>query len=75
MEDKEEEKLTTSVGSPVVDNQNAMTAGPRGPMLLQNVWFLEKLAHFDREVIPERRMHAKGSGAFGSFTISLGLLC
>ena len=40
-----------------------MTAGPRGPMLLQDFWFLEKLAHFDREVIPERRMHAKGSGA------------
>ncbi len=49
---------------PVVDNNNVITAGPRGPMLLQDVWFLEKLAHFDREVIPERRMHAKGSGAF-----------
>jgi catalase len=53
-----------------VDNQNSMTAGPRGPMLLQDVWFLEKLAHFDREVIPERRMHAKGSGAFGTFTVT-----
>jgi catalase len=52
------------------DNQNAMTAGPRGPMLLQDVWYLEKLAHFDREVIPERRMHAKGSGAFGKFTVT-----
>ena len=39
-------------------------------MLLQDVWFLEKLAHFDREVIPERRMHAKGSGAFGKFTVT-----
>ena len=58
-------KLTTAAGAPVPDNQNAMTAGPRGPMLLQDVWYLEKLAHFDREVIPERRMHAKGSGAFG----------
>ena len=57
-------KLTTAAGAPVPDNQNAMTAGPRGPMLLQDVWYLEKLAHFDREVIPERRMHAKGSGAF-----------
>ncbi|MCK7489920.1 MAG: catalase, partial [Anaerotruncus sp.] len=47
-----------------------MTAGPRGPMLLQDVWFLEKLAHFDREVIPERRMHAKGSGAYGTFTVT-----
>jgi catalase len=63
-------KLTTDVGAPVADNQNAMTAGPRGPMLLQDVWFLEKLAHFDREVIPERRMHAKGSGAFGTFTVT-----
>ena len=61
-------KLTNNVGVPVVDNQNAMTAGPRGPMLLQDVWYLEKLATFDREVIPERRMHAKGSGAFGTFT-------
>ena len=62
--------LTTAAGSPVVDNQNSMTAGPRGPMLLQDVWFLEKLAHFDREVIPERRMHAKGSGAYGTFTVT-----
>ena len=63
-------KLTTAAGAPVVDNQNSMTAGPRGPMLLQDVWFLEKLAHFDREVIPERRMHAKGSGAYGTFTVT-----
>ncbi len=63
-------KLTSSSGVPVVDNQNVMTAGKRGPMLLQDVWFLEKLAHFDREVIPERRMHAKGSGAFGTFTVT-----
>ncbi|MDP8225568.1 MAG: catalase [Candidatus Lernaella stagnicola] len=63
-------KLTHNVGAPVVDNQNVVTAGPRGPMLLQDVWYLEKLAHFDREVIPERRMHAKGSGAFGTFTVT-----
>ncbi|ATG16959.1 catalase [Providencia alcalifaciens] len=62
--------LTTASGAPVVDNNNVMTAGKRGPMLLQDVWFLEKLAHFDREVIPERRMHAKGSGAFGTFTVT-----
>jgi catalase len=66
----DKKKLTTAVGAPVPDNQNTMTAGPRGPVLLQDVWFLEKLAHFDREVIPERRMHAKGSGAFGTFTVT-----
>ncbi len=64
------EKLTNSVGAPVPENQNVMTAGPRGPMLLQGAWYLEKLAHFDREVIPERRMHAKGSGAYGTFTMT-----
>ncbi len=63
-------KLTKSNGAPVGDNQNVMSAGPRGPMLLQDIWFLEKLAHFDREVIPERRMHAKGSGAYGTFTVT-----
>jgi catalase len=63
-------KLTTVAGAPVPDNQNVMTAGKRGPQLLQDVWYLEKLAHFDREVIPERRMHAKGSGAFGTFTVT-----
>lgn len=63
-------KLTTAGGAPVVDNNNVLTAGPRGPMLLQDVWFLEKLAHFHREVIPERRMHAKGSGAYGTFTVT-----
>ena len=47
-----------------------MTAGPRGPALLQDIWLLEKLAHFDREVIPERRMHAKGWGAYGTFTVT-----
>ncbi|RQR49512.1 catalase [Burkholderia sp. Bp9140] len=55
-------------GAPVSDNVNIQTAGPRGPALLQDVWLLEKLAHFDREVIPERRMHAKGAGAYGTFT-------
>lgn len=63
-------KLTTAFGAPVADNQNMQTAGPRGPALLQDIWFLEKLAHFDREVIPERRMHAKGSGAYGHFTVT-----
>lgn len=63
-------KLTTAFGAPVSDNQNIQTAGPHGPALLQDVWFLEKMAHFDREVIPERRMHAKGSGAHGTFTVT-----
>ncbi|WP_053231748.1 catalase [Sandaracinus amylolyticus] len=63
-------KLTHASGAPVVDNQNTLTAGPRGPTLLEDVWLLEKLAHFDREVIPERRMHAKGSGAYGHFTVT-----
>ena len=63
-------KLTTAFGAPVADNQNTQTAGARGPALLQDVWFLEKMAHFDREVIPERRMHAKGSAAYGTFTVT-----
>src|SRR5690554_1878697 len=62
--------LTTAFGAPVVDNQNSMTAGKRGPVLVQDVWLNEKLANFVREVIPERRMHAKGSGAFGTFTVT-----
>ena len=70
MTEQSKKKLTTAAGAPVSDNQNALTAGPRGPMLLQDVWFLEKLAHFDREVIPERRMHAKGSGAYGIFIVT-----
>jgi len=63
-------KLTTAAGMPVPDNQNSKTAGPRGPVLLEDFWLLEKLAQFNREVIPERRMHAKGSGAFGTFTVT-----
>ncbi|WP_103070544.1 catalase [Aquimarina sediminis] len=63
-------KLTSVSGKPIAENQNVQTAGKRGPMLLQDVWYLEKMAHFDREVIPERRMHAKGSAAYGSFTVT-----
>lgn len=62
--------MTHAAGMPVVDNLNIMTAGPRGPAILQDVWLLEKLAHFDRELIPERRMHAKGWGAYGTFTVT-----
>ncbi|RFC53878.1 catalase [Brumimicrobium aurantiacum] len=69
MENKKK-KLTSVSGRPIAENQNVKTAGRRGPMLLEDFWFLEKLAHFDREVIPERRMHAKGSGAFGTFTVT-----
>lgn len=65
-----EKKLTHATGAPVIDNLNIETAGPRGPALLQDVWLLEKMAQFNREVIPERRMHAKGSGAYGTFTVT-----
>ena len=62
--------FTNATGAPVPDNTNIMTAGPRGPALLQDIWLIEKMAHFDREVIPERRMHAKGWGAYGTFTVT-----
>ncbi|MEG2584602.1 MAG: catalase, partial [Oscillospiraceae bacterium] len=61
-------KLTNEVGAPVSDNENALTAGERGPVVMSDVWLMEKMAHFNREVIPERRMHAKGWGAYGKFT-------
>jgi catalase len=54
----------------VVNNQSVITGGPRKPQLLQDVWFFEKLAHFDRKVIPEHRIHAKVSGAYGTFTVT-----
>lgn len=63
-------KLTTATGTPIGDNQNSITAGKRGPTLLQDTWLLEKLAHFDRERIPERVVHAKGSAAYGELTIT-----
>ena len=63
-------RLTNEVGNPVADNNHTLTAGERGPMMLQDNWMIEKLAHFDREVIPERRMHAKGSGAYGTFKVT-----
>jgi catalase len=62
--------LTTASGIPVVDNQNSITAGPRGPVLLQDFHLIEKLQHFNRERIPERVVHAKGSGAYGTFTVT-----
>jgi catalase len=62
--------LTTNGGAPVADNQNSLSAGPRGPLLLEDFHLVEKLAQFNREVIPERRVHAKGSGAYGTFTVT-----
>src|SRR5277367_6574934 len=62
--------LTTTGGNPVADNQNSLSAGPRGPLLLQDYQLIEKLAHQNRERIPERTVHAKGSGAFGTLTIT-----
>ena len=62
--------LTTTAGAPVADNQNSITAGPRGPLLIQDYHLMEKLAHQNRERIPERVVHAKGSAAFGTLTIT-----
>ena len=62
--------LTTAAGIPVADNQNSISAGPRGPLLLQDFHLIEKLQHFNRERIPERVVHAKGSGAYGTFTVT-----
>lgn len=66
----ENRTLTTSTGAPVADNQNSLTAGQRGPVLLQDFHLLEKLAHFNRERIPERVVHAKGAGAHGYFEVT-----
>jgi catalase len=66
----ESKKLTTTAGNPIADNQNSLTAGPRGPLLMQDYQLLEKLAHQNRERIPERVVHAKGWGAHGSLTIT-----
>ena len=63
-------QLTTTGGNPVADNQNTITAGPRGPVLIQDFLLLEKLAHQNRERIPERTVHAKGSGAYGTLRIT-----
>ncbi len=70
MSNQERPTLTTTAGAPVPDNQNSITAGPRGPVLLQDYQLIEKLAHQNRERIPERVVHAKGSGAYGTFTVT-----
>lgn len=69
----EKNKLTTSWGAPVGDNQNSITAGARGPTLIQDVHLLEKLAHFNRERVPERVVHAKGAGAHGYLEVTQDL--
>ena len=73
MSDKKK-TLTTAAGIPVADNQNSVTAGPRGPLLVQDWQLFEKHAHFNRERVPERVVHAKGSAAFGTFTIASDVL-
>jgi len=67
---KKSERLTTAAGIPVPDNQTSLTAGERGPTLLQDHYLLEKLAHFNRERIPERVVHAKAAGAHGTFSVT-----
>ena len=69
-EEKKPQTLTNNFGAPVPDNEHALSAGERGPLLLQDHFLIEKLAHFDRERIPERVVHAKGGGAFGYFEAS-----
>jgi len=61
--------MTTNQGHPIYDDENSQTVGERGPTLLQDFQFIEKIAHFDRERIPERVAHAKGAGAFGYFQV------
>ncbi len=67
---KKNKKLTTASGKAYKENENSMTVGPRGPVLLQDYILHEKMAHFNRERIPERVVHAKGTGAFGKFTVT-----
>ena len=63
-------RMTTAAGVPVGDNQNSLTAGPRGPVLMQDYQLMEKMAHFNRERVPERVVHAKGAGAYGTFKVT-----
>lgn len=70
MEKQNNRRLTTASGKPYTENENSQTVGPRGPILLQDFILHEKMAHFNRERIPERVVHAKGSGAFGTFTVT-----
>ncbi len=63
-------RLTTSAGAPVADDNNSISVGSRGPLTFDNVHLFEKLAHFNRERIPERVVHARGTGAYGTFTLN-----
>src|SRR5205823_7778687 len=67
MPDDKNKIMTTDAGRPVGDNQNSLTVGPRGPVVFEDFLLFEKMAHFNRERIPERVVHAKGSGAYGHF--------
>ena len=67
------QSLTTTSGMPVSDDENSLSFGPRGPLALQDHHLIEKLAHFNRERIPERVVHARGSGAYGTFTLTKSL--
>lgn len=62
--------MTTDAGIPIADNQNSLTAGPRGPVLMSDHQLIERMAHFNRERVPERVVHAKGAGAYGTFTVT-----
>ena len=67
------ERLTTSAGAPVADDDNSISAGPKGPLTFDNFQLFEKLAHFNRERIPERVVHARGAGAYGTFKLNASL--
>src|SRR2546429_9941491 len=67
MPEEKKKIMTTDAGRPVGDNQNSLTGGPRGPVVFEDFLLFEKMAHFNRERIPERVEHAKGSGAYGHF--------
>src|ERR1700722_10692875 len=62
--------MTSTSGRPIGDNQNSISAGRRGPVLMQDYLLFEKMAHFNRERVPERVVHAKGAGAYGTFTVT-----
>src|SRR3954469_11608320 len=70
MADEKSKFMTTDAGRPVGDNQNSLTVGPRGPVVFEDFILHEKMAHFNRERIPERVVHAKGSAAYGTFTVT-----
>jgi len=67
---EDKKKYTTTFGIPVGEDQNSLTAGERGPVLIQDMHLLEKIMHFDRERIPKRVVHAKGAGAHGYFEVT-----